>query len=100
MIGARVHDHRHGFAQAKTGVGEVQCDRTLSAPRATGEHMRATVSHTGEPIVEQRDPAAYDAANSRNSILLELTSTPAARWLRRMRTAALPRPSIHVPHDA
>lgn len=63
VVLARVHQHGHLFTTAEAGVSEVQCDTALSTTGSACEQMSATLSHTREPIVEQRNSAAYDAAN-------------------------------------
>ena len=72
VVGARVHEHRDGLAAAKRRIGKVKRERAFAASRSAGKQMRAAVSHAGEPIVEQSDAAANDAANGLSLPSLEV----------------------------
>ena len=94
-----MNEHRDGLVAPQRRVGKMKCERAFAASWSAGKQMRPTVSHPGEPIVEQSDAAANDAANGLSLPSRLERMTRLARWLRQMPNLAssATNPSIHVP---
>ena len=63
VVGAGVDEHRHALRRDAERHRQTVVQSCFSRSRSTRKQVRPTVAHAGEPVVEQGDAAANDAAN-------------------------------------